>query len=123
MSFDNINNFAKKFWIFSYIRTECESQILPSRTKVHKNLCHKSEGQTIKLFQLAGKLNKRTRNTIKNVIENCQLCRQFKKTPPRPRVGMPEAVTVNQVVSLDLKEIRSEKKHILYCVDEFRHSM
>ena len=30
MSFDNINNFAKKFWIFSYIRTECKSQILPS---------------------------------------------------------------------------------------------
>ena len=32
---------------------------------------------------------------------------------------MPKAVTTNQVGSLDLKEVRSEKKHILYCVDEF----
>ena len=32
---------------------------------------------------------------------------------------MPKAVTINEVVSLDLKEVRSEKKHILYCVDEF----
>ena len=30
MSFDNINNFTKKFWIFSYKRTEFKSQILPS---------------------------------------------------------------------------------------------
>jgi hypothetical protein len=87
--------------------------------KVHKNLCHKSEKQMVKLFQMAGRLDKRVRDTIQNVIENCQLCRQYKKTPPRPRVGMPKAVTTNQVVSLDLKEVRSVKKHILYCVDEF----
>ena len=30
-----------------------------------------------------------------------------------------KATTANQVVSLDLKEVRKEKKHILYCVDEF----
>ena len=55
----------------------------------------------IKLFQLAGRLNKRTKDTIQNVIQNCQVCRQFKKTPPRPKVGMSKAVTTNQVVSLD----------------------
>ena len=87
--------------------------------KVHKNLCHKSEAQMMKLFQMAGRLSKRTRETILNLLENCQICRQFKKTPPRPRVRMPKAVKTNQVVSLDLKEVRSEKKHILYCVDKF----
>ena len=87
--------------------------------KVHKNLCHKSEKQMIKLFLMAGKLNKRTRNVIRDVVEQCQVCRKFKKTPPRPKVAMSKAVTTNQVVSLDLKEVRKEKKHILYCVDEF----
>lgn len=32
---------------------------------------------------------------------------------------MTKVVTTNQVVSLDLKEVGKEKKHILYCVDEF----
>ena len=44
--------------------------------KVHKNLCHKSEAQMMKLFQLAGILNKRTSETIRNVLQNCQICRQ-----------------------------------------------
>ena len=32
---------------------------------------------------------------------------------------MPKATTTNEVVSLDLKEKREFKKHILYCLDEF----
>ena len=68
---------------------------------------------------MAGKLDKRTRSVIKEVVETCQICRKFKKTPPRPKVAMSKASTVNQVVSLDLKEVRKEKKHILYCIDKF----
>ena len=32
---------------------------------------------------------------------------------------MPKAVTNNEVVSLDLKEVRKERKYILYACDEF----
>ena len=54
---------------------EMESRILWKHIqKVHKNLCHKSEKQMIKLFQLAGRLDKRTRDTIQNVIRNRQIC-------------------------------------------------
>ena len=38
MSFDKINNFFQKFWIFSYIRTECKSQIFPSNLLLN-NIC------------------------------------------------------------------------------------
>ena len=87
--------------------------------RIHKNLYHRSEKQMIKLFLMAGKLGTRTRKLIKEIVENCQICRRFKKTPPRPKVAMAKAATINQVVALDLKEVRKEKKHILYCVDEF----
>ena len=87
--------------------------------KVHKNLSHKSEEQLMKLFQMAGELTTRVRKTIKHVVETCQICRRFKKTPPRPRVAMPKANTVNEVVSMDLKERRDFKKQILYICDEF----
>ena len=88
-------------------------------TKVHKNLAHKSQEQMTTLFRLAGKADTRTKQIIKDVVDTCTLCKQFKKTPPRPKVAMPKATTNNEVVSLDLKEKRKENKHILYCIDEF----
>ena len=60
-----------------------------------------------------------TRKLIKEVVENCQICRRFIKTLPCPKVEMANAATTNQVISLDLKEVRKEMKHILFCVDEF----
>ena len=72
---------------------------------------------------MAGKDDKRTRQILKKVVGICNLCRQFKKTPPRPRVAMPKAVSVNEVVSLDLKEKRECKKHILYGICEFSSFM
>ena len=86
--------------------------------RVHKNLCHRSEGQMIKLFQVAGKLNSRIRKAIKDVTQSCTVCKLFRKTPPRPRVAMPKAYTNNEVVSMDLAERRQHGKYILYVMDE-----
>ena len=88
-------------------------------TKTHKNLAHKTEEQLLLLFKLAEKDDTRTRKTIKEVVDTCNICRKFKKVPPRPRVAMPKAYTSNEVVSMDLKEKRKYNKHILYCIDEF----
>ena len=71
------------------------------------------------LFQIADKLDKDIRNAIDEVVDNCKICRKFKKTPPRPSVAMPKALSVNEVVSLDLKEKRNLGKYILYACDEF----
>ena len=68
---------------------------------------------------MAGKLDKRVKQMIENVVEECKICRQFKKTPPRPKVALPKAVSTNEVVSLDLKERRDVSKYILYACDEF----
>ena len=87
--------------------------------KTHKNLSHKSDGQLLKLFQMAGKADTRVRKKIKEVVESCDVCKKFKKTRPRPSVALAKANTSNEVVSLDLKEKRQYNRHILYCVDEF----
>ena len=87
--------------------------------KVHKNLAHKSEEQLVKLFKMAEKDTKNIRRVIKDVVNTCTICKRFKKTPPRPRVAMPKAFSINEVVSVDLKERRDFKKEILYMCDEF----
>ena len=87
--------------------------------KVHKNLSHRTEEQLVKLFQMAGKDSTRVRKTIEDVVTTCDICRRFKKTPPRPQVAMPKANTINEVVSVDLKERRDLKKEMLYMCDEF----
>ena len=96
-----------------------ESKLRKHVKKVHKNLSHKTEEQLVKLFQMAGKDTTKVRNIIKHVVETCNICRRFKKTPPRPKVAMPKAFTINEVVSVDLKERRDLKKQILYMCDEF----
>ena len=85
--------------------------------KVHKNLSHKSEQQMLKLFKMAGKDSKLVKEVLKDVVDTCTVCRRFKKTPPRPRIALAKANTVNEVVSVDLKEKGS--KYILYICDEF----
>ena len=73
----------------------------------------------IRLFRMAGRADTRTRQINGDVCSSCNICKQFRKTRPRPKVAMSKANTVNEVVSLDLKEKRELKCHILYCVDEF----
>ena len=62
---------------------------------------------------------------IKEELMSCHICNHRTKSSPRPKVGLPRAVEVNQVVSLDLKiipqndPIKSKFTAILYIMDEF----
>ena len=72
--------------------------------KVHKFYGHRHRDKVAKMLQylprFKGKLSK-----IKEELESCQVCNQRRRASPRPKVGLPRAVEVNQVVSLDLKII------------------
>ena len=55
-----------------------------------------------------------------DVIQNCKICSQFRKAPPRPKVGIPIANDFNEVVGLDLKVLDKAKgEYILWMVDIF----
>ena len=94
-----------------------DKELRKSIMKIHKNLSHKSENQLLKLFKMAGKDTKTVRKMLKNVIESCNVCKRYKKTPPRPRVALAKASSINEIVSVDLKEKGS--RYILYMCDEF----
>ena len=96
-------------------RSELKKHIV----KVHKNLGHKSQKQLLLLFKMAEKNNSKTKEAIEEVVEECSICRKYKKTPPRPKIAMSKATTSNEVISLDLKEFNKENKYVLYMVDEF----
>ena len=51
------------------------------------------------------------------IPESCEVCLKFKKTPARPVVSLPLAITFNEVVLLDLKEWVKNKTWFIYLID------
>ena len=49
------------------------------------------------------------------IEENCQLCKSYTKTPPRPVVGLPMAHEFNEKVAMDLKKWKG--RWILHMID------
>ena len=47
--------------------------------------------------------NEELKSEIRKVTEQCDTCMRFKRTPPRPVVGLPLATRVNECVGMDLK--------------------
>ena len=87
--------------------------------KVHKYFGHRSGRRVWELFAKAEKLKGKKPEVMK-VIENCKICSQMKKAPPRPKVGLPVANDFNEVVGMDLKVVDKKKgEYILWMVDLF----
>jgi transposase InsO family protein len=51
------------------------------------------------------------------MYDNCQICKQFKKTPARPVVAMPMAKEFNEAVCMDLKKWKN--LWILHIIDMY----
>ena len=92
--------------------------------KVHKFYGHRHRDKVAKMLQYLPRFKVKL-SKIKEELESCQVCNQRIRASPRPKVGLPRAVEVNQVVSLDLKIIpqndQMKRKYaaILYMQDEF----
>ena len=69
------------------------------------------------MFAKGGKFRNK-KKAVMDLIENCKICKKMKKTPPRPRIGMPVANSFNEIVGIDLKVLGSGK-YILWIVDMF----
>ena len=88
-------------------------------TKVHRVTAHKQKDVMIKFFRNTSKYDQSFERLISECIERCPTCTKFRKGAERPKVSLPKASDVNEVVSIDLKEMREEGVYILYMVDEF----
>ena len=82
--------------------------------KIHRNLGHKSEKQLNLLLRMVKQTGPNITAALREVSEDCEVCKRYKKTPQKPRIMMAKANTANEVVSLDLSEFRNENKYVLY---------
>ena len=83
--------------------------------KIHKQFSHPSSEKLLSLVKNAGVKDKEFLQLVKDVPSQCEVCQRFKKAKPKPIVGMPLASTFNELVAMDIKEIKGNK--ILHMID------
>ena len=87
--------------------------------KVHHLMCHPTEPVLKKFFKESNDDDDETQQLIEDISRSCIVCIRHKRTPPRPRAGLPVSSDFNDVVALDLKILQKNKKPILYAVDTY----
>ena len=85
--------------------------------KIHEVTNHKSEANMLHAYRNAGKLTSKIRQSIKNVVDSCNICRKYKKSLGTPKVSLPKVVDFNQIVTLDLKQFGN--KEVLWMICSF----
>ena len=83
--------------------------------KLHSQFGHAKSERIIELVKDAGTGDDAFFDCIKSVEENCDICKRFKKPKARPVVGFTLAKDFNEVVSMDLKDIKQHK--IFHMID------
>ena len=82
--------------------------------KLHRQFSHPSSTK-LSLVKSSGVKDKGFLRAISEVPSDCETCLRYKKNKPRPIVGMPLASTFNELVAIDIKEIRGNK--VLHMID------
>ena len=86
--------------------------------KLHRQFAHPPVKRLLKLLDVSGdpwKSDDNLKEALRVVSDSCETCRNFKKPPPRPCVGLPLATTFLECVGMDLKKYDSH--WLLHCVD------
>ena len=111
---DDIENVHKEIGHAAFVGLALTLDEEKEVKKVHKYFGHKSGRRVWELFAKADKL-KGKKPEVLEVIENCKVCSQMRKSPPRPKVGLPVAIDFNEVVGMDLKVVDKNKgEYILW---------
>ena len=81
----------------------------------YRQFSHPSGRKMSNLVKDAGIKDNEFLKMLEEFPSNCKICIQYKKVEPRPIVGFPLATRFNEVVAMDIKEIRGHK--LLHLVD------
>ena len=113
----------------------CQSEILFLKDKVkvsdqkqqlvklHKQFGHASAEKLEQLLHNAGINKLEITQVLKEIVEECDICARYQKTPSRPVVGLPKATDFNETVAVDLHQLEKNLWY-LHIIDEFtRFSM
>ena len=83
--------------------------------KLHRQFSHPTADRLIRLVRNQNENCEELVREIKDVTANCQICLEYRKTPPKPVVGLPLATRFGQLVAMDLKQFG--KVHLLHLID------
>lgn len=96
---------------------------LKAARKLHLQFGHPSVERLQKLVKHADKGQTQLLSAIQTITDECTVCQLYKRPSRRPVVTIPMASTFNNVVAIDLKEIKdaisTNKCWILHLVDHF----
>ena len=102
---------------FVFISRE-DNNITATAEKLHRQFAHPSLNQIMSLINKAGppwNNNKELISEIKRIDKECATCQIYRRSPPRPVVGLPMASKFLETVAMDLKFY--DKKIILHLID------
>ncbi len=73
--------------------------------KLHKQFGHASADRLQRLIQSSGNKDKDCFTILQQIVYDCEICQKFKRTKPKPAVGLPMASEYNETVVVDLHEL------------------
>ena len=86
--------------------------------KLHRQFGHTTARPLKLLLKNAGIVDRIFFTMIEDVSTNCDICKRYKRTPPRPVVSLPLAQDFNDTVAMDLKIWDLKRNiYILYLID------
>ena len=86
--------------------------------RLHRQFAHASLNQLLSLLKKAGNpwsQNKELHDELQKINKECETCQRYRKTSPRPVVGLPMATKFQETVAMDLKFYKD--KIILHMMD------
>lgn len=83
--------------------------------KLHRQFAHPPSEKLKSLMKDAGVWEDEMEDLLVSVANKCEMCKRYKKTPPRPIVSLPLANSFNDKVAIDLK--KWQNLWILHMVD------
>ena len=88
--------------------------------KLHRQFGHPREEVMETLLKEVKSWSPKVKEIVGKIHSRCKTCKLFSPTPPRPVVSLPAASDFNEVLTLDLKEVKVESyKYIFHMIDGF----
>lgn len=83
--------------------------------KLHKQFAHPSSDRLKQLIWNSGVKDSVIDKVVDDVSRNCDVCKRFRRAPPRPVVSFPLATEFNETVAMDIKFINT--RPVLHLID------
>ena len=112
---DNREEIVQNVLFSSPINPGSETENLKKVTKLHKQFAHPSSERLKRLIWNSGVRDPGIDKVVDDVTQKCDICKRFRRSPPRPIVTFPLASEFNETVAMDIKFINT--RPVLHMID------